>query len=192
MNSTDRDILEHRFRISLEARNFEITQLGNRNSFFMVFQGVLLAGMAQASATAPPIIAFTTCAVGVVMSALQFGMASGAKFWQERWEHDLEAAEKAWITAVSGEVDKTIEAPQLFSLPVRQSELLVTDRLESPTSIPNLLIHRFSVSKIPIYAAAFFFFGWLTLMIFTFKTPAQSFLPRELSGFQSPASAACR
>jgi len=44
-------------------REFEITQLAQRNNFFMIFQGVMLAGVIQSS-HAIPVVSFLVCVAG--------------------------------------------------------------------------------------------------------------------------------
>lgn len=80
------------YELCIELRNFEISQLVQRNNFFMIFQGVLLAGICQ-SAAQIPVVSFVICLVGFVVSLLQAGMAAGAKYWQAHWEINTRAAE---------------------------------------------------------------------------------------------------
>lgn len=83
------------YKQCIEIRNFEISNLVNRNNFFMVFQGVLIAGVLQATAAnLPKIVVLFACGFGLLISLLQTGMSSGAKFWQEVWEFHLEETEK--------------------------------------------------------------------------------------------------
>jgi hypothetical protein len=74
------------YKLAHEQRSFEITQLVNRNNFFMVFQGVLLAGLVQSQGQAAPLMNFSVCLAGMVMALYQARMAGGAKYWQIRWE----------------------------------------------------------------------------------------------------------
>jgi hypothetical protein len=41
------------YKLAIETRNFEIHQLINRNNFFMLFQGVLLAAVFNNQASKP-------------------------------------------------------------------------------------------------------------------------------------------
>jgi hypothetical protein len=81
------------FELAIRLREFEIGQLAQRNNFFMIFQGVLLAGVVQSTGSIP-IVSFMACVAGLFTSILQTGMAAGAKYWQERWEYGAERAER--------------------------------------------------------------------------------------------------
>lgn len=86
--------------LDLRLREFEISQLTQRNNFFMIFQGVLIAGLVQSHGTAAPLITFSMSLLGVGTSALQIGMAGGAKFWQSRWEASTRSSEIALVLAL--------------------------------------------------------------------------------------------
>lgn len=86
--------------LDLRLREFEINQLTQRNNFFMIFQGVLIAGLVQSSGDAAPIISFSMCSLGVIVSVLQIGMAGGAKYWQSRWEAATRSSEIALVLEV--------------------------------------------------------------------------------------------
>ncbi|MCR9703054.1 hypothetical protein NB574_09660 [Vibrio vulnificus] len=77
--------LKSLYGISVETRNFEINQLIQRNNFFMLFQGVLLAAVMQTEAS-KPYVEVIICFTGIMISFYQLQMASGAKYWQEWWE----------------------------------------------------------------------------------------------------------
>ncbi len=81
--------------LDLRLREFEINQLTQRNNFFMIFQGVLIAGLVQSQGTAAPIITFGMSVLGAFTSLLQIGMAGGAKYWQSRWEASTRSSEIA-------------------------------------------------------------------------------------------------
>ena len=49
--------LQRVYEISIETRNFEISQLTNRNNYYMLFQGVLLAA-ALSNQASKPIVEF--------------------------------------------------------------------------------------------------------------------------------------
>ena len=70
------------YKLAIETRNFEITQLINRNNFFMLFQGVLLAAVFSNQAP-KPIVEFIICFSGIFISGHQMKVAAGAKYWQE-------------------------------------------------------------------------------------------------------------
>lgn len=83
--------------LDLRLREFEINQLTQRNNFFMIFQGVLIAGLVQSQGTAAPLITFGMSLLGVATSVLQIGMAGGAKYWQSRWEASTRSSEIAIV-----------------------------------------------------------------------------------------------
>lgn len=83
--------------LDLRLREFEINQLTQRNNFFMIFQGVLIAGLVQSQGTAAPLITFSMSLLGVAASVLQIGMAGGAKYWQSRWEASTRSSEIAIV-----------------------------------------------------------------------------------------------
>ncbi len=94
--SGDEKALKHLFKIALESRNFEITQLVHRNNYFMIFQGVIFMGLIQSTHNIP-IVSFMICLVGLTTSIFQARMASGAKFWQEYWEAALSKIESSLL-----------------------------------------------------------------------------------------------
>jgi hypothetical protein len=83
--------------LDLRLREFEISQLTQRNNFFMIFQGVLIAGLVQSQGTAAPLITFGMSLLGIAISVLQIGMAGGAKYWQSRWEASTRSSETAIV-----------------------------------------------------------------------------------------------
>src|SRR4051812_3139109 len=106
------------FDIAMRMRDFEIGQLTTRNNFFMIFQGVLFAGLVQ-STHSKPIVSVLVCVVGLLVSVFQIGMASGAKFWQEYWE--------AMLTQYEQDARQT--PPELFHEDLCTYEKVVSSRL---------------------------------------------------------------
>lgn len=84
------------FQFAQQQREFEIGQLTQRNNFFMIFQGVLIAGLIQSQGTAAAVVSFSVCALGFLVSLFQVGMAAGSKFWQVRWERAAKTTE-IWL-----------------------------------------------------------------------------------------------
>lgn len=80
------------YYIAVKTRNFEITQLVQRNNFFMIFQGVLLACIIYSSNTVP-FVHTMICLAGFLVAFWQTKVAAGAKFWQEYWESEVVEAE---------------------------------------------------------------------------------------------------
>jgi len=87
--------------VDLHLREFEINQLTQRNNFFMIFQGVMIAGLVQSQGTAAPLITFSMALLGVATSTFQIGMAGGAKYWQSRWEASTRSSEIAIVLELS-------------------------------------------------------------------------------------------
>ena len=195
------------YRLAHEMRTLEITQLANRNNFFMVFQGVLLAGLIQSQGGAPSIMNFCICLAGLVMALFQLQMAGGAKYWQIRWEVAVKKLELLLLEDLRGEkrvvqlftsdlshlTDK--EKTRIASIntessratdPLNATSTFIDDlvredlRLEGTSSWPEALwqklrlpfrsaiASRYSVSKTPLYAAAFLLFLWTILWLHTF------------------------
>lgn len=110
--------------LDLRLREFEITQLTQRNNFFMIFQGVLIAGLVQSLGNAAPVIYFLLSLLGFSISILQIGMAGGAKYWQCRWEASTRSSE---IAIVLNLLEKKKLAVQTFTL---SKELLSEDEIK--------------------------------------------------------------
>lgn len=84
------------FALTLKQREFEISQLTQRNNFFMIFQGVMIAGLIQSGGQAAPVVNFAACCLGIAVALMQAQMAAGAKFWQMRWERATRTLE-LWL-----------------------------------------------------------------------------------------------
>lgn len=184
MNSQEEyDRIKSLYKLAIETRNFEIQQLVQRNNFFMVFQGMLLAGLMQASGSNPiPIVSFLVCACGFCISLLQTGMAAGAKFWQERWENEAEEKERKLLEniAASGKA-VTDDFWKLFSLPKQASKAIVLSKQKGFTG--RIINKKYSVSKIPIYSGLVFSGFWLMLLLSTIQTPFNIKVPEFIVGF---------
>lgn len=175
----DIEALKGLFKIALATRDFEITQLVQRNNFFMIFQGVLFAGVMQSTHT-KPLISFLVCFVGLAVSLFQIGMASGAKFWQEYWEEALKEVEKMLLLRLCGPEAQRGYLLALFHDDTDVYEKIVKSRINrgkgnfmSPSSW--LVMKRFSVSRIPIYVGLTLATVWLVLLL--------SMLDIQLEGF---------
>lgn len=186
------------YEFALRQREFEIGQLTQRNNFFMIFQGVLIAGITQSQGTAAPSITFLVCCVGLFTSLMQVGMAAGSKFWQIRWERAAKTVEiwlleelkdykrvSSFLTA-DGKFLTSAEVLKLDA--VNLSPARATDKLEysvgaitdaNRTEIEKaddcltrkfenfLILSKFSVSRIPIWAAITLSIFWLLLLLLT-------------------------
>jgi hypothetical protein len=184
------------YRLAMEQRAFEITQLTNRNNFFMVFQGVLLGGMLQSQGTAPVWMNFLVCLAGMVISLFQAGMASGAKYWQIRWEAAVKEMELLLLESLKDEKRVmqlfTSDALHLTSKDrkritvINQSDARKNDALNEEEGYIDKLIEadldrtrglsiakfaikrRYSVSQIPIWVGLTLFLLWFGLWSNTF------------------------
>lgn len=177
-------------------REFEISQLTQRNNFFMIFQGVLIAGIVQSQGTAAPIITFAVCLVGLITSLLQVGMAAGSKFWQVRWERAAKTTE-IWLLeelkdykrvsnflTADGDFLTADEKRRLAD--VNLTAARSTDKIEYDAGAiteanrveisqgattwrrwleNQLILSKFSVSRIPIWAAITLSLFWLFLLV---------------------------
>lgn len=181
------------YELCLELRNFEISQLVQRNNFFMIFQGVLLAGVCQ-SAGQVPIVSFMACLAGLVVSILQAGMAAGAKYWQVHWEINTQKSEQVMmkVWTVHDRLHDTIEKnkveidPALFSQ-LESRRLLIhlfeedynRDLIEKSLKqgrikrkvVNHLIMQRFSASRIPIYVGICLAIIWFALLVCTIRIP---------------------
>ena len=164
----DIEALKSLFKIALATRDFEITQLVQRNNFFMIFQGVLFAGVMQ-SAHTKPLVSFLVCFVGLAVSLFQAGMASGAKFWQEYWEEALKEVEKKLLFRLCGPEAQRSYLLALFHDDREIYRKIVSRRLSghkaSFMSISSwLIMKQFSVSRIPIYVGLTLSIVWLFMI----------------------------
>ncbi|MCL6235677.1 hypothetical protein M5F03_10990 [Acinetobacter sp. ANC 5579] len=105
--------LKKLYYIAVKTRNFEITQLVQRNNFFMIFQGVLIACIIYSNNTVP-FIHTAVCFVGVFISFFQMQIAAGAKFWQEYWEIQVYEAEER-LRKFYADVKNTTDFHTLFN-----------------------------------------------------------------------------
>ena len=175
--------LERSFHLALESRNFEINQLSQRNNFFMIFQGVLLAGLTQSN-NEYPLLTFIVCATGLLISICQVKMAAGAKFWQERWEMSLEGIEKKLAKKKITSGTSTI-ASTVFSSDIEKLKGSVKKRLKDSGTgmiISYLIQKKYSVSKLPIWVGIFFTVIWGLLLLSTIKGPFP--IPEFIIGFR--------
>lgn len=163
------------FEIALRMREFEITQLTQRNNFFMIFQGVLIAGLVQ-SAHTKPVVSFMVCITGLVVTFFQIGMASGAKFWQEYWEQMLSEYEAAARSS----------KPELFHDDDCRYEKTVKERMKRhgfAGLTRKLILYRFSVSRIPIYVGIVLLVIWGLLVLCTLRSYPPLAVPGCIVGF---------
>lgn len=194
MKKQDLEAAEKVYELAVELRNFEIAQLIQRNNFFMVTQGILLAAIIQ-STHIIPIISFITCLTGLLLSVLQVFMACGAKYWQDRWEMGAENAEKILKRLIENEEERIyfIECmgPMSNRLELRQRIRFLRSGLKNrkekiPTwrkhTLPYYLVFwKPSVSRIPIYMAIMFIVIWFSLLSCTVNFGVE--VPKFIGGF---------
>ena len=180
----DSDALKRLFQIVLETRNFEITQLVQRNNFFMIFQGVLLAGLVQSQHT-KPVISFLVCLAGLAVSIFQVQMAAGAKFWQEYWEAALHDVEEKLISHLKHQGDGRNMLLYLFHEENDIYDKMVRNRLRFKGFgvTRYLVMNRYSVSRVPIYVAISLSAIWLLLTLCTMRGYPPFSVPSFVVGF---------
>lgn len=193
------------YELCVELRNFEISQLVQRNNFFMIFQGVLLAGVCQ-SAGQIPIVSFLICLAGLGVSFMQAAMAAGAKYWQVHWELNTKKAERQMIrTMVQHKLLRAkLESDELLIDPTTLAKLqnrkilahLFQDERDRKDVFEDLVGSRkrawfmnrfisfgFSSSRIPIYVGLLLFVIWTVLLCNTIDIPFGFKTPVWLTGF---------
>ncbi|HDM8419790.1 TPA: hypothetical protein P0O07_000091 [Yersinia enterocolitica] len=161
------------YELTIRVRDFEITQLSQRNNFFMLFQGVLFAGLATLlQNSSGKDYAALVCFIGLFVSMFQIGISSGAKYWQEFWEESVRKTEIELIKEMKSiHPDSKLyreKVYKLFSIEMSEVESCVRKRLNRSKAnwlIKKLILAKFSVSRIPIWAGIFFFVAWLSLLI---------------------------
>ncbi|HHH0264691.1 TPA: hypothetical protein ACPZMZ_000372 [Yersinia enterocolitica] len=161
------------YELTIRVRDFEITQLSQRNNFFMLFQGVLFAGLATLlQNSSGKDYAALVCFIGFFVSMFQIGISSGAKYWQEFWEESVRKTEIELIKEMKSiHPDSKLHREKvykLFSIEMSEVESSVRKRLNRSKAnwlIKKLILAKFSVSRIPIWAGIFFFVAWLSLLI---------------------------
>ncbi|AQZ81807.1 hypothetical protein BUM88_09405 [Acinetobacter calcoaceticus] len=170
LNDSKHSELKAVYKLAIETRNFEITQLINRNNFFMLFQGVLLAAVFSNQAP-KPIVEFIICFAGIFISGHQIKVAAGAKYWQEWWE--LKTSE------IEDELKKTIGNDgfiPLFSLNKDETQEFrkkVISKINSSKSkfleidYNKIIEVKYSVSRVPIYSGFILMLTWVALFFST-------------------------
>ena len=150
------------YKVCIETRNFEINQLIQRNNFFMLFQGVLLAAALQNQGSKPA-VELIICLTGIFVSIYQLQMASGAKYWQEWWESRLEEYEQK-LGEHQGANDASFH--DLFTASPDKVHSVISERLrrKSKGKFSNLLIlQAYQVGRAPIKVSLVLTLAWLTL-----------------------------
>ncbi|MEN8368423.1 hypothetical protein [Acinetobacter bereziniae] len=157
------------YKLAIETRNFEIQQLINRNNFFMLFQGVLLAAVFS-NQESKPFVEFIICLAGILISWHQVGVAAGAKYWQEWWELKTSEIEKELKENIGDE-----NFIPLFNLEYAQSDSQrekVVSKINKQSgfieSIINFLVlKKYSVSRVPIRSGLVLMITWVILFLST-------------------------
>jgi hypothetical protein len=180
----DSEALKRLFQIALDTRNFEISQLVQRNNFFMIFQGVLLAGIVQSS-HAKPVVSFLACLAGLAVSFYQVKMAAGAKFWQEYWEAALQKIEEDLVGHLKHQSDGRRLLFYLFHENTEIYNQMVRNRISGKgLGLTNsLIMNRYSVSRVPIYVAIALVAVWSLLTLCTLRGYPPLSVPSFVVGF---------
>lgn len=135
--------LKKLYYIAVKTRNFEIGQLGQRNNFFMIFQGVLLACMITSKETVP-FVQVVISATGFYVAYCQTNVAAGAKFWQEYWEDEVYKAEenlkKFYNDLAKNQVNENLDFIPIFTKTDTEVHDQVFQRLnrKNCNDFPNL------------------------------------------------------
>ena len=167
LNESDRvSRLKRVYELAIKARDLEIQNLTSRNNFFMIFQGVLLAGLLQAQGNYTKTVVFCTCLLGVAVSVCQALTAAGAKFWQARWEQKVADTEKELLSLLG--------QPKyyLFSEDGDYARLDVIRNMGGQDGfMQRLILAKYSVGRMPIYVGLALSAFWFALLInsFAFK-----------------------
>lgn len=181
-DSPELDSLKSLYDICIKTRNFEINQLIQRNNFFMLFQGVLLASVLQAELSRP-FVELVICICGVLVSIYQMQMASGAKFWQEWWEQRVDEFEKLLCEKIKEE--NGTEPYELFSTSSAKVKEVVTCRIaNSKHKFTNfLMLSGYSVGRAPMKVSVVLILTWLSLLASTLNFQILDCLPEIVKGF---------
>lgn len=163
--TSDNGAIAELYKLAKATRDFEIEQLVQRNNFFMIFQGVLMAGLLQAAGNGKiiPIVAFLVSIAGFGAACLQVCMAAGAKFWQERWEYAVEEAERILISEI-GNFPNREAIYEVFTAGMLHVQQVVERRVGGGLTA-YLINRRFSPSRIPIYTGLLFGAIWALLIL---------------------------
>ena len=186
-NHTNR--LKRVYEMAIKSRELEIQNLTSRNNFFMIFQGVLLAGILQAQGQYSKALLLCTCLLGLSVSICQMFTAAGAKFWQSRWEQkvadtelkllfnlggpkyflfaDDEYAAKFDVEKNMGRRSTVIDLSDYNNSPVKQ----IKNKSRNPITwtADFLILQKFSVGKSPIYVGMTLSIFWFTLFLHSFS-----------------------
>lgn len=180
--SEDRlDNLKRIYERCIETRNFEITQLIQRNNFFILFQGALFTALTQLGDKKELLI--VVIFLGIIMSLFQISAAAGAKFWQQYWEAKLDKIEIALEESMNKNgIDDFVSLFKFEQFPNHRAmvkyslnESLNKSKCKCFDGIINCLINcKFSVSRIPIYIGIVCLVGWIVvagIMLFYSSEP---------------------
>lgn len=177
------------YKIAMQNREFEISQLIQRNNFFMLFQGVFLAAVFQNQAS-KPYIEFWLSLLGIFMSFYQAQVAAGAKYWQEYWEVRLGEIEKRLEAAMRERKGGDFFFEPLFSEKAKLLDIERKVKKKTKTKYPGCLsrfptwfmLKKPSVSRVPIVVGITLLIFWLGLFIQTIGLKGE--LPSIISGWQ--------
>lgn len=162
----------------LEIRNFEIKELVQRNNFFMIFQGVLLASALQSNHS-NIYYSLAIFIAGAGISYLQMRVAAGAKYWQENWEVRLKETEAKLLDLLESEnkqlqlnfPNENVKRNHFYSLfqgVTDQENEKIRASLETKYNFSNwLIMQKPSVSRMPIFVSLWLLIIWTALILFS-------------------------
>jgi len=168
----------------LTLRNFEITNLNNRNTFMWAVNAALFTYVSNQRE-----LNILLPMMGIVISILQVQMAAGAKFWQEAWEIKLNEVEHKLYQVYQDE-NKTLENNDKFihlftteenadnaklNIEHKSKSRIEKIKIEVERNlnkegclnegINKLILNKYSVSRVPIYLGIWTGFFWGVLLI---------------------------
>lgn len=171
------------YKLSVQTRNFEIQQLINRNNFFMLFQGVLLAAVFSNQAS-KPYVEFLICLAGIIVSWHQTQVAAGAKYWQEWWElktSEIENQLKQFYERQNQKdgVESNPDIPfiTLFgfdSIESKEHHSRVQEKINKKSGLiefmtNQMILKKHSVSRVPIRTGLTLLVAWTLLFLSTLE-----------------------
>ncbi|MDM9639300.1 RipA family octameric membrane protein [Acinetobacter nosocomialis] len=157
------------YKLAIETRNFEIQQLINRNNFFMLFQGVLLAAVFSNQAS-KPFVEFVICFAGIIISWHQVGVAAGAKYWQEWWELKASEIEKQLKDSIGEKGFISLFNLDHTDQDNQRSKVMLKVNKQSgwvETIVNSLILKKYSVSRVPIRSGLILMVTWIILFLST-------------------------
>ncbi len=150
------------YKIALQTRNFEIELFWKRSNYFLVLNTAIAVGFFNLESN-QAIFKIFLCIFGGIVTYLWIRINLGSKYWQSKWEEELEEIEK----------HITPNRPMFANNKKRNHELVCQNlgpckRRQPVRGLRNyLVLKKPSVSGTMIVLSLSFIFGWLFLLIFS-------------------------